>query len=361
MRLLVLAIDGRGLGHLNRTLLLADALRAAEPAAEIRFLVESPAHGLVRQAGYPVLKLPDPMHPAARQTLEGRRAELEADLLEAVLDSWRPDGLLLDFVVDPVLFRLVKRRGLRLLLVMRKLRAGALRELAADPAADLVDAFILPHDPEELAPDELPVHLRPRCHFTGPLVRRLRVERAPAVRRRIAPDAEQLVVVSLGGGGWPGAADLAEAAYRALERLVARRPGLEAVIVHGPLYPRPLPADAPGLRALRFERELPELMLAADAVVCSAGYNSVQELVATGTPGILVPLGDPGRDDQHARAAWAHRTGRIAVAGPDPDELVPAIEEQLRLGAGIRSKPLEGSEGAIAGSLLARMLSGSFV
>ncbi len=356
MRLLVLAIDGRGLGHLNRTLLLADALRAVEPAAEIRFLVESPAHGLVQQAGYPVLKLPDPMHPAARQTLEGRRAELEAELLDAVLDSWRPDGLLLDFVVDPVLFRLVKQRGLRLLLVMRKLRAGALRELAADPAADLVDAFILPHDPEELAPDELPAGLQKRCHFTGPLVRRLRIERAPAVRQRIAPGAEQLVVVSLGGGGWPGAAELAEAARTALTQLGARLDRMVGAIVYGPLYPRRLPADSPKLRSLHFESELPELMLAADVVVCSAGYNSVQELLATGTPGILVPLADPGRDDQQARALWAQRTGRVEVARPGAGELAAAVAKLLKNGEGKRYPPKRVADGS-PGDLLVQLLS----
>lgn len=359
MKLLVLAIDGRGLGHLNRTVLLARSLVAVEPTAQVRFLVESPAFGLVAKAGFEVLKLPDPMHPLGRLALDCRRGQLEAELMAPVLSAWRPDGVLVDFVVDPVLFQTIHRHGCRLLLVVRKLKPRAMAELAADPAARLVDAFVLPHDPSEFEPGEIPESLRRCCHFTGPLVRRLDVARIPKLRQRWTGESEgrgELVVVSLGGGGWAGAVGLAEAAHQALRELLGRRPGLRAVLVYGPLYAGRLPADEPGLRAVRFVAELPELMAAADAVVCTAGYNSAAELVASGTPGVLVPLADPGRDDQAGRAEQIRLSGRALVARREPGEIAAALEKVLSGRGPKRQDPSPGGDERRAGQVLVELL-----
>ena len=126
MKLLVLSIDGRGMGHLNRTTLLVRALHRQEPDLEVRFLVESPAYRMVEQAGFPVLKLPDPLHPVGRYALVGRRAELEADLVRPILSAWQPDAVMIDFVVDPALYEPIKEADCRLLLVVRKMPARAM-------------------------------------------------------------------------------------------------------------------------------------------------------------------------------------------------------------------------------------------
>jgi len=340
VKLLVLAIDGRGMGHLSRTILLAQALRVARPEARVRFLVESPAFGLVENAGFPVLKLPDPMHPLGRHVLVGRRAQLEADLMAPVVDDWRPDAVLIDFVIDKDLFRSLRRNGCRVLLVLRRLQRRAMRELISDPAASLVDAFVIPHEPNEFEHGEIPASWRARCHFTGPLVRRFCLELVPELRKRYAVGADELVIVSIGGGGSGEAVDQAGCARQALLDLRRERPGLRGVIVYGPLYKKEIPTDEPGVCGIRFEAQLPELMAAADAVVCTAGYNSVRELLASGTPGVLVPLSSPGRDDQIGRAESVRREGRALVARMDAGDIAQKLMTALA-GEGPRRFPAE--------------------
>lgn len=54
---------------------------------------------------------------------------------------------------------------------------------------------------------------------------------------------------------------------------------------------------------------LNELFLDADAVISTAGYNSVLELATTDTPALLVPI-PRSIDDQEARArSWAAALG----------------------------------------------------
>jgi predicted glycosyltransferase len=322
MRLLVLAIDGRGMGHLNRTLLLARSLKKAEPDAEVSFIVESPAFGLVARSGFEVLKIPDPMHELGRFALGGRRAELEAELVERMVRERRPQGMLIDFMVNPGLFGRLRDLGCKVIVVLRRLHGLAMRELGSDPSAGLVDAWLLPHEEDEFLPGEIPAALMPRCRFTGPLVRGLDEGRVPEVRSRYAgKDTQALVLVAAGGGGWPDSVRLAEEARAAVRGLREERPGIQAVVVYGPLYSGALPPDEPGIRSVRFEPDLPEMMAAADLVICSAGYNSVAEVLASGTSGVLVPLSSPGQDDQYLRAEQASRQGPLVTASLDQTDI----------------------------------------
>lgn len=314
----MLAIDGRGMGHLNRTLLLARSLKRAEPQAEVSFLVESPAFGLVDRSGFEVFKIPDPMHELGRFALGGRRAEMEAELVECLAREKRSQAVLIDFLVNPGLFSRLRDMGCKVIVVLRRLHQAAMRELGSDPSSELVDAWLLPHTEDEFRTGEIPAALAPRCHFIGPLVRLLDEGRVPEVKKRYADgNTRELILVAAGGGGWPDSVGLAEEARAAVRDLRREKPGIRAVVVYGPLFSGLLPPDEEGIRSVRFEPDLPELMAAADLVITSAGYNSVAEVLASGTPGVLVPLTSPGQDDQHLRAERAGLQGPLVTASLD--------------------------------------------
>ncbi len=355
MKLLVLSIDGRGMGHLNRTTLLARALKDAEPSAQVRFCAESPACSLVEQQGFDVWKFPDPMHRLGKHFIRGRRAQLEAELMEPILGSWPADAVMIDFVLDPDLFRMIRSRQSRVLLVLRRQPKGAMHQLARDPASKLVDYFIVPHEKDDFSPGEIPDSIMSRCVFTGPLVRKINLQMVQTLRKRFAGDAMELVLVTLGGGGWKGAKSLAQQAWRAMELLQKERPHMAGVMVCGPLFEGHMPEPNSRLVSVKFEGMLPELMVASDAVVCSAGYNSTRELETSGTPGVLVPLTDPGRDDQEARAKRASESGFALVAGATADEIFDALVSILH-GRGPVRRPPKLADKARSGMLLASIL-----
>ncbi len=340
MKLLVLSIDGRGMGHLNRTTILAQALEEAEPGAKVRFFAESPACAMVEQQGFGVWKLPDPMHRLGRYFIRGRRAQLEAELMAPMVNSWRPDAVMLDFVLDGDLFGMIRAAGCKVLLVLRRLVPRAMAGLAKDPASDLVHGFLVPGEREDFSPGEIPSSIMSRCVFTGPLVRKIQLGRVGELRKKYAGSAKRLVLVTLGGGGWEGAGELAEQAWDALLRLQRDRPGFRGVMVCGPLFEGRTFETIGGVKSVRFEGMLAELMVACDAVVCSAGYNSTRELEASGTPGVLLPLPDPGRDDQEARARRAVDKGFALMARVDASEIHRAVSSILDGRGPSRRKPM---------------------
>ncbi|MBL8669514.1 MAG: glycosyl transferase [Alphaproteobacteria bacterium] len=122
------------------------------------------------------------------------------------------------------------------------------------------------------------------------------------------------IVVSAGGGAVGGA--LLRAALQA--RLAGAGAGLPWRLVTGPQLPA---EDAAALRASappdvaidRHRPDLPTLLAAARLSISQAGYNTVLELLAAGTPALLVPFAAPGESEQSQRAAILARRGRAVV------------------------------------------------
>lgn len=157
----------------------------------------------------------------------------------------------------------------------------------------------------------------PRAVVTGAPVRQeiLAVDRTPEGRARAraalgVPADKRLLVVT---GGSLGARRLNEAA-RDLARRCAGREDLVLYHVAGERDRAALAALGPvggalDYRLTGYEPRLPELLAAADLVVCRAGASTVAELCALGVPSVLVPLpGAPG-DHQHANAALLAGSG----------------------------------------------------
>ncbi len=156
----------------------------------------------------------------------------------------------------------------------------------------------------------------PRAVVTGAPVREevLAVDRAPAGRfaARAALGLPQDAPVLAVTGGSLGAGRLNEAV---LGLLAAWRGPADLVVYHvagernRAAVAAAAPATALDYRVVGYEERLPELLAAADVVVCRAGASTVAELGVIGTPAILVPLpGAPG-DHQHRNAE------RLAAAG----------------------------------------------
>jgi UDP-N-acetylglucosamine--N-acetylmuramyl-(pentapeptide) pyrophosphoryl-undecaprenol N-acetylglucosamine transferase len=96
----------------------------------------------------------------------------------------------------------------------------------------------------------------------------------------------------------------------------------------------PGPDRAPGYFSAPFFRaEYPDILAAADLVVCRAGANNLSETSALGKPTVLVPLPlGSSRGDQITNAAHHARAGAAVVLSQsrlDGEELASTIEELL--------------------------------
>lgn len=352
--------DSFGLGHLRRTMTLAEALRARLPGSSILITTGSPcATHFQHERGVDVVKLPSVTkdgsggYVARSLALElSPLVEIRRRLLAEVHDAFAPDLLVVDHQVlgladelDTVL-RAARTRGTRTILGVRDIidapdvvarewgRPRVRRALAEE--YDRVCVYGTPEvfDPRVEYP--IPTELRTRLEFVGYVGR----ANPPARVRRAAGERPRVLVTV--GGGEDGAGRI----ETFLDCLAQPGTEFDATVVLGPLVDaeraRALKRRARGLARvdiLLFHADVPHLLSKADAVVSMAGYNSVVEILQSGVPAVLCPRSFPRRE-QLIRAERMHELGLAeCVASPSPLELRVAVERALARGSVTAARP----------------------
>jgi predicted glycosyltransferase len=181
-------------------------------------------------------------------------------------------------------------------------------------------------------------------HYTGFVGRRS----IDGARDPVA--TERRVVVSAGGGlvGGDLFATAVEAAPVLLDDL-----GLRTTIVAGPFLPaaerdrleQALTAT-PGCRLIRFVPELAQEMAASTVSVSQCGYNTALDILASGTPAVVVPYAAGREDEQLTRARRLEALGAVTVLDADSltaRSLVDAVRRAPRTRAGRTGLSLDGA------------------
>ena len=365
-RYLFFSHDGFGLGHVRRNTLVARALLARDPDAEVTIVT-----GLAVRPTWPGLRsmrivhVPPLLKDAhgsyrATETTFAAAVEERARRFEEVVADTSPDVVVVDrhpYGVAGELRAGLHRAagdGAALVLGLRDVlddAATVRRELAGrgwEGVADLYDE-VLTYGERVVCDHEAEYGLPLVPRYCGWVVER------PSPRAR---DRSMLVVT--GGGGGDG-----DDVFRLGIDVSAARPHLTTVLVAGPYAD--LGLDVPVGERLRVLRNTPDcaaLMARAGAVIQMAGYNSTLEALAAGIRPVLVPRRAPRRE----QAIRALRLAALGVAdvvdGEASLEEVTWLLERPRLlppgaleDAGIR---LDGAERAAAAIRdLGRVRSGS--
>jgi predicted glycosyltransferase len=152
---------------------------------------------------------------------------------------------------------------------------------------------------------------------------------------RTAPSPEKYEVLISVGGGAAGKL-LVGAAIEGAAHLAA---GKRWCLITGPNLPQAdfdaaLTKAPRGLELVRFRKDFPALLAAAELSVSQAGYNTVCDILQAGCRSILVPFAAGGETEQTVRASRLERLG-LALSLPEdalsPESLGTAIERQLTL------------------------------
>jgi predicted glycosyltransferase len=360
VRLLVYSQDGLGLGHLRRTSAIAGAVSAALPGTAVLLVADSPAvgfFGAVRDLDH--LKLPSiakvgpgDWRPVSLPVGFGDVQVLRRELLRTAVLSFRPDLLLVDHMPHGAMGELVP--------ALETLRAGGGRTRVVLGLRDILDAprVVRRRWQAEGAMDALeryydrvlvygrrevfdvakrygfPAAVTARLHYTGYLCA-TSSGALPSSRR--GRDGRAQIVAMVGGGA--DGYELLRTVLDALPAVDAARP-CTATLLTGPFMPRSSRQDlerrARSLPARVREsvRDLPPLVAAADVAVAMAGYNSSVEVLAAGTPAVLVPRPGPSAE-QRTRARLFAERGWVRTVEPerlDGTTLAAAVLDCLAAG-----------------------------
>jgi len=172
------------------------------------------------------------------------------------------------------------------------------------------------------------------------------------LRRRLGyPDDQALLVAAVGGTAV--GTSLLELTCDAFVRLRKQVPGARLLLVTGPrIDPRLLP-DAEGMDKRGYVPDLFEHLACADAAVVQGGLSTTMELVATGRPFIYFPLRRHWEQQHFVTHRLHHyRAGlRMDYATTTADDLAAAMRTALAqngTGPGYRKVPRGGADRAAA-------------
>lgn len=355
-----------GLGHLRRCLALAEAVRALDPAGSVLIVTGSQALPQEPPQGVDLVKLPalgrDEQGSVGARSLDvphGRITEVRAQVALATATAFDPDVVVIDKLplglageLLPTLEALRRSGRARVVLGLRDIEddpARVRRSWAARGLRDAVSRYydeVLVYGPDA-GQDAL------ACvgwSATQPPVRHVGYVGTPLPPAAAGLPPQYLLVTS--GGGVDG-----HALSAAVLDAVRLRPlGLPVVLVAGPLMPADLVASlrdqARGLdvTVLVSRPDLDAVIVGARAAVTMAGYNTVSELLRSGTPALLVPRVQPS-SEQLIRATRLADAGLVHLMHPDrltPSTVREALDDLLAVPR--HAGAAEGYDGAAQGA-----------
>jgi len=345
------------LGHLTRSVRIANAVVDAVPEATVLLLTGSPvAHSFALPERVDYLKLPSvvkrgPEAYAARELkLSNRRIrEMRSRLILDAVDYLRPHLVLVDNV--PLGMKGELREALewlhtssprpRIHLTLRDVldtpeairaawRNGGIRA-ALMHFYDEISIFGCRQLFDAAAVYGLPLEKTRYMGYIGPTRR----EMLPARAAASDPHERQTVLVTVGGGG--DGDELLRAAGE-LQRQLGSDSPYRFHLVLGPLMEAPKRrflqrelSDVPGIILHEHIRPLTKWMPAADVVVSMGGYNTLCEVMALAQRSVVIPRVTP-RQEQRIRAKILEDAGLLTMLPPDqltPGHLARALGRAL--------------------------------
>jgi predicted glycosyltransferase len=293
-----------GLGHMNRMACVALALRELAPMVRFLFVVEGSSHGLLEALNIPHITIPH-----AKELYRARgwsawptadRRELLKTIAASILETTEPSIVIYDCFPNLEFAECVSAKGIKSMLCIRKVKNSALyvQIPTVRRVLDSGASILIPHGEGEFC---LPMELAARATYVGEIVRPLPIDPRP-VQLKFNLPGKQIVVISGGGGGHSDTVHHFNLCLRAFGRLRESRKNIIGLLITGPLYANWSSLElVDGLRVIPFDPDFTATCATADLVLCQAGYNSINELAALGTPAICIPA-RRGFDDQFERA-----------------------------------------------------------
>jgi len=336
--ILMYSHDTYGLGHIRRTMAIAQHLRGQ--GVNVLILTGSPLVGrfdfsegvdFVRIPGM-IKKTNEEYLPLSIRLSSRHALNIRRNIIVATAKAFQPHLFIVDKAplglkreVLPTL-KWLKRRmpHCRTILGLRDIMDDAAttrEEWTAKGIYDVLDQLYSEiwvygnreyYDP--ITEYGIPDSVSSKMVFTG-YIPRTRPRRGKVAEMRAEErlnKKERLVLVTTGGGGdgYP----LMDAYLTMLEDM--EDPPFRSILVSGPFMPKPMReevhrrASRVKARFHHFHRRMEALMDMADVVVSMGGYNTTCEILSLGKPSLVVPREEP-RLEQRIRAEVLKRHGLI--------------------------------------------------
>ena len=312
---LFLPINGAGLGHLNRCLSVASALKKQEPDAEIIFLTTSIALPIVHRFGFPCHHV-TPAALAGKEVATYEWNQLFANTIVEVMSIYRPRVLVFDGSYPYAGLQKVitsYKSKLSLIWIKRELYKSSVDTGRLGEQLRLFDSVISPAEisvAAERLPNSSQSSNENHLYHVSPIYLLEPYEILTRTEARETLDLEpstKSAFVQLGAGNIndiKGMQDIVVAVLRDI--------GFKVVVARSPISLGEV-SSVTGAHRVIVDFPTSRLMNAFDLAVVAGGYNSVCESVIYDVPTVFIPNLSTGSDDQLIRVESVARLGRFEV------------------------------------------------
>jgi len=346
-RVLFLVKNYIGFGHIRRTLLIADQIRALSPDVEIIFISQAKSLLLFQNKPYKVINFPF-LHRLPNNAC----ASVYAELLNKIITALHPTIIIEDTYPDEWYYSLSGLQNIPKILILRRIDPIAFDDFRKEGFFSFYDRILLVQDREEF----LAEHHVPQCvllatlsdtfRFVGPVIHHPSDTEIISAKEKYGRLDKKLVVVNAGAGG-----DHFNDAYceklfsnvyniscRLLEQGVS---DVHFIFITGPYF-RANYVDSTIVTIIDYEPYLSALLKIADVAILRPGFNVTQEALAGSSNIILVP-GVSYMESQHFYAQYLSKKYPGVQVGncDDINSLYQLIEDSLNKGPAFRSDQIE--------------------
>lgn len=337
--ILMYSHDTYGLGHIRRTMAIANHLRDAN--TNVLILTGSPIAGrfsfseqvdFVRIPGM-IKKTNDEYQSLSIRIDQEQAMAIRTSIIQATAKTFRPDLFIVDKEplglkgeVLPTLKWLKKNSpnttavlGLRDILDESEvIKRDWEKRGIYDSINDLYDELWVYGNKDiynPLVEYDLPHELDSKTLFTGYIPRKAKNGNSrDSIRKtyRMLED-DKLILVTAGGGG-DGSRMLEN--YIEMHEYFPTSLPFKSLMITGPFMPKEKRQELKkrakryGIKTIPFHPQLESLIHASDLVISMGGYNTICEILTQQTPALIIPRETP-RKEQLIRAKHLHRRGLL--------------------------------------------------
>lgn len=312
-----------GLGHINRSVTVAQWLRQQLPHVNILFLIEG-GEDLVEPAHIPYIHL--------GHLSEGEQCQ---EITRSVIRTFQPDLVIYETFLEENVYRPIMESGGIKQAVMGNV-GDVLREEFAEklPVLNKMDLLLILQQQIEVTPQDqaMLAQYSGRMIFAGPLVRQKTQIPASELRQKLGLSAsDKAILLTLGGGGYDIAEEMLANMLATGDKVRAHYPQARLIVITGLHFKGHMPhIDDYVCYASKFEPYFTDFINIASVVVSMAGYSTVNEIAGSGVPAICVPAGEA--DDQlglGSMSEYALSFPNMSVSATNVEELAEKLIASL--------------------------------
>jgi UDP-N-acetylglucosamine--N-acetylmuramyl-(pentapeptide) pyrophosphoryl-undecaprenol N-acetylglucosamine transferase len=342
-RFLFHAINGVGIGHLAREMIIADWLTALDVGCECLFLTEGWFGKEIADRGYAALRSPATSYvkttpteklPPILDVMDIKTvAALASDSLRSTCRHFNPDYMVFDVAMPKVLYDAVAPGVKRVYVARLGRNVKNVANSNLTPAPDLV---LVPNEKNQIAQYKSDLQkFKTKIVISGPIIRTVdnSEDKQLAVRERMGLlPGDNFLLITFGAGGWEYSSELLPRCKLVVEEIRQRFPGIKIVLSTGPLLRGKMTyaqqfADV----VFDFDWDLQVLMRSAQAILTMGGYNSLYEVAMSGTPTIIFPAA-ASFDQIDMSNDWSRRFPQVSVTHPNGQNLTKHLTAALQHG-----------------------------